>query len=116
MLVSELCGRHSRELGTLTVRHLLLNISKFSFVDKAIQFSDFLCTVLDKHVFFLCGMLEFPNSFHGESIRVKREQRRVERKWRNTKLAIFNGSYTGNKNTIFQYSCKQLNDYFVFTE
>ena len=82
-------------LLTLTAHHLLLNFPMFSSVEKANQFSDYLCTVLDKHAPpSLRKVITHNSSPWFESLRdelfiAKRESRQAERKWRNTKLTIF---------------------------
>ena len=77
----------------------LSSVSEFSSVDKANQFCDFLCSVLDKHAPPSLWKVVTHNSFPWfESIRdelfiAKRERRQAERKWRNTKLIIFKDLY-----------------------
>ena len=70
-------------------------VSEFSSVENANQFCDFLRTVLDEHAPpSLRKVITHSSSPWFESIRDelfigKRERRQAERKWRNTKLAIF---------------------------
>ena len=73
----------------------LSSVSEFSSVEKANQFCEFLCTVLDKHALpSLQKDITNNSSPRFESIRdelfiAKRERRQAERKWRKTKLTIF---------------------------
>ena len=73
----------------------LSSASEFSSVEKANQYCDFLCTVLDKHAPpSLWKVITHDSSPWIESIRdeiskAKRERRQAERKWRNTQLIIF---------------------------
>ena len=84
----------------------LSSVSEFSSVEKANQFCDFLRTVLDKHVpHSLRKVITHNSSPWFESIGyelfiAKRERRQAERKWRNTKLAIFKDLYRQVKNKI----------------
>ena len=77
----------------------LSSVSEFSSVEKAIQFCDFLRTVLDKHVPpSLRKVITHNSSPWFESIIdelyiAKRERRQAERKWRNTKLTIYKDLY-----------------------
>ena len=78
----------------------LSSVSEFSSVENANQFCDFLRTVLDKHappslrkVITHCSSPWF-ESIRDELFIAKRERRQAERKWRNTKLAIFKDSHT----------------------
>ena len=95
-------------LLTLTAHHLLLNfpVFKLSSVENANQFCDFLRTVLDKHAPpSLRKVITHSSSPWFESIRdelfiAKRERRQAERKWRNTKLAIFKDLYRQAKHKV----------------
>ena len=84
----------------------LSSVSEFSSVEKANQFSDFLHTVLDKHVSLsLRKVITHNSSPWFESIRnelfiAKRERRQVVRKWRNTKLTIFQDVYRQAKHKV----------------
>ena len=84
----------------------LPSASEFSSVEKANQFSEFLHTVLDKHAPpSLQKVITQNSSPWFESIRdeiliAKRERRQAERKWRNTKLTIFNDLYRQAKNKV----------------
>ena len=77
----------------------LSGVSEFSSVENANQFSDFLCTVIDKHAPpSLRKVIIHNSSAWFESIRYelsidKRKRRQAERKWRNTKLTIFKDLY-----------------------
>ena len=77
----------------------LSSVSELSSVEKATQCCDFLRTVLDKHAPpSLRKVMTHNSSPWFESIRnelliAKRERRQAERKWRNTKLAIFKDLY-----------------------
>ena len=81
----------------------LSNVSEFSSVEKANQYCDFLGTVLDKHAPpSLQKVVTHNSSTWFESIRdelfiAKREIHQAERKWRNTKLTIFNDLYRHTK-------------------
>ena len=80
--------------------------SEFSSVEKANQFCNFLHTVLDKHAPpCLRKVLTRNSSPYFESIRyelfiAKRERCQAERKWRNTKLAIFKDLYRQAKHKV----------------
>ena len=84
----------------------LSSVSVFSSVENANQFCDFLCTVLDKHAPpSLRKVITHSSSPWFESIRdelfiAKRERRQAERKWRNTKLAIFKDLYGQAKHKV----------------
>ena len=88
----------------------LSSVSEFSSVENANPFCDFLRTVLDKHAPpSMWKVVTHSSSPWFESIRyelfiAKRERRQAERKWRNTKLAIFKDLY-GQASTRFQYLC-----------
>ena len=92
----------------------LCSVSEFSSVENANQFSDFLRTVLDKHAPpSLRKVITHSSSPWFESIRdelfiAKRERRQAERKWRNTKLAIFKDLYgqAGHKVSILVHTAK----------
>ena len=77
----------------------LSSVYEFSSVEKANQFCDFLRTVLDKHAPpSLQKAMTRNSSPWFESIRdelfiAKREGHQAERKWRNTKLSMFNDLY-----------------------
>ena len=82
------------------------SVSVFSSVEKANQFCDFLCTVLDMHAPpSLRKVITHNSSPWFESIReelfiAKRERRQAERKWRNTKLTIFKDLYRQAKHKV----------------
>ena len=84
----------------------LSSVSEFSFVENANQFCDFLRTVLDKHAPpSMRKVVTHSSSPWFESIRdelfiAKRERRQAERKWRNTKLAIFKDLYGQAKHKV----------------
>ena len=84
----------------------LSSVSEFSSVENANQFCDFLRTVLDKHAPpFMRKVVTHSSSPWFESIRdelfiAKRERRQAERKWRNTKLAIFKDLYGQAKHKV----------------
>ena len=84
----------------------LSSVSEFSSVENANQFCDFLRTVLDKHAPpSLRKVITHSSSPWFESIRdelfiAKRERRQAERKWRNTKLAIFKDLYGQAKHKV----------------
>ena len=84
----------------------LSSVSEFSSVENANQFCDFLRTVLDKHASPSMRKVVTHNSYPWfESIRdelfiAKRERRQAERKWRNTKLAIFKDLYGQAKHKV----------------
>ena len=92
----------------------LSSVSEFSSVENANQFCDFLRTVLDKHAPpSLRKVITHSSSPWFESIRdelfiAKRERRQAERKWRNTKLAIFKDLYgqAKHKVSIFVHTAK----------
>ena len=77
----------------------LYSVSEFSSVEKANQFCDYLCTVLNKHApLSLQKVITHNSSPWFESIQdelfmAKRERCQAERKWRNTKLTIFKDLY-----------------------
>ena len=84
----------------------LSSVSEFSSVENANQFCDFLRTVLDKHappslrkVITHCSSPWF-ESIRDELFIAKRERRQAERKWRNTKLAIFKDLYGQAKHKV----------------
>ena len=84
----------------------LSSVSEFSSVEKADQYCDFLRTVLDKHAPpALQKVITHNSSPWFESIRdelfiAKRERRKAERKWRNTKLTIFKNLYRQAKQKV----------------
>ena len=84
----------------------LSSVSEFSSVENANQFCDFLRTVLDKHAPpSMRKVVTHSSSPWFESIRdelfiAKRERRQAERKWRNTKLAIFKDLYGQSKHKV----------------
>ena len=77
----------------------LSSVSEFSSVENESQFCDFLRTVIDKHAPpSLRNVITDNYSPWFESIRdelfiSKRERRRPERNWRNTKLTLFKNLY-----------------------
>ena len=79
---------------------------QFSSVEKANQFCDFLCTVLDKHAPpSLRKVITHNSSPWFESIRdelfiAKRERCQAERKCRNTKSTIFKDLYRQAKHMV----------------
>ena len=95
-------------LLTLTAHHLLLNFPVFqSFhLEKADNFCDFFCIVLNKHALpSLRKVITHSSSPWFESIRdelfiAKRERRQAERKWRKTKLTIFKDLYGQAKHKV----------------
>ena len=84
----------------------LSSVSEFSSVENSNQFCDFLRTVLDRHAPpSLRKVITHSSSPWFESIRdelfiAKRERRQAERKWRNTKLAIFKDLYGQAKHKV----------------
>ena len=84
----------------------LSSVSEFSSVEKANQYCDFLCTVLDKHApTSQRKVINHSSSPWFESIRdelfiAKRERRQAERKWSNTKLTIFKDLYRQSKHMV----------------
>ena len=76
----------------------LSSVSEFSSVQKANKFCDFV-TVLDKHAPSSLQKVITHNSSpwfeskRDELFMPKRERHQAERKWRNTKLAIFEDLY-----------------------
>ena len=72
------------------------SVLEFSSVEKVNQYCDFLCIVLDKHApTSLRRVISHSSSPWFKSIRddlfrAKREICQADRKWRNTKLTIFN--------------------------
>ena len=84
----------------------LSSVSEFSSVENASQSCDFLRTVEDKHAPpSLWKVITHNHSPWFESIRdelfiAKRERRQAERKWRNTKLAIFMDLYGQAKHKV----------------
>ena len=84
----------------------LSSVSEFSSVEKAKQCCDFLRTVLDKHTRnSLQKVINQNSSPWFESLRnvlfiPKRERRLEERKWRNTKLTIFNDLHRQAKHKV----------------
>ena len=84
----------------------LSSVSEFSSVENANQFCDFLRTVLDKHAPpSLRKVITHSSSPWSESIRdelfiAKRDRRQAERKWRDTKLAIFKDMYGQAKHKV----------------
>ena len=96
----------------------MANIDRLSFIaelssvpesssdEKANQFCDFLCTVLDKHASpSLRKVVNHNSSPWFESRRdelfiTKRERRQAERKWWNTKLTILKDLYRQAKHKV----------------
>ena len=82
------------------------SVSEFSSVEMGNQFCDYLCTVLDKQSPpSLQKVITHNSSPWSEPIRdelfiAKRERRQAERKWRNTKLTIFNDLYKQAKHKV----------------
>ena len=85
---------------------VLSSVSEFSSVEKANKFCDSLHTVLDKHAPPSLGkVITHNSSSRFESIRdelfiAKRKRRQAERKWRNTKLTIFQDLYRQAKHKV----------------
>ena len=81
-------------------------ISEFSSVENASQFCDFLRTVIYKYAPpSLRKVITHNSSPWFESIRddlfiARRKRRQAERKWRNTKLTIFNDLYRQAKHKV----------------
>ena len=84
----------------------LSSVSEFSSVEKANQFCDLLCNVLDKHAPPSLWKVTTHNSPPWfQSIRdqlfiAKRERRQAEWKWRNTKITIFKDLYRQAKHKV----------------
>ena len=83
----------------------LSSVSEFSSVGNASQFCDFLRTVIDRLAPpSLQKVIAHNSSPWFESIIelfiAKRKRRQAERKWRNTKLAIFNDLYRQAKHKV----------------
>ena len=82
------------------------SVSELLSVEKANQFCDFLCSVLDKHAPpYLQKVITHNSSPWFESIRddlfiAKRKRRQAERKWGNTKLTIFKDLYRQAKHKV----------------
>ena len=83
--------------------------SEFSSVENANQLCDFLRTAIDKHAPpFLRKAITHNSSPWFESIRdelfiAKKERRQAERKWRNTKLSIFEDMYRQAKHKLSKF-------------
>ena len=75
------------------------SVSEFSSVEKVSKFCDTLRTVLDKHAppslqkVITHNSNPWCESIRHERLIAKRERRQSERKWRNTRLAIFKDLY-----------------------
>ena len=84
----------------------LSSVSEFLSVEKANQFCDFLRIVLVKHApYSLRKVIAHNSSPWFESIRdelfiARRERRKAEKKWRNTKLTIFTDLYRQAKHKV----------------
>ena len=84
----------------------LSSVSEISSVDKANQFCDCLRTVLDKHApnslrkVITHNLSPWLESIRDELFISKKERRQAERKWRNTKLTIFNDLYRQAKHKV----------------
>ena len=82
------------------------SVSEYSSVDKANQFCDYLRTVLDRNApHSLLKDITHNSSPWFESIRdelfiAMKERLHAERKWRNTKLTIFNELYRQAKHMV----------------
>ena len=80
--------------------------SKYSSVEKANQFCDFLRTVLDRHAppslqkDIAHNSSPWFDSIRHELFIAKRERRQAERKWRNTRLTIFKDLYRQAKHKV----------------
>ena len=87
----------------------LFSVSEFLSVEKANQFYDFLHTVLDKHAppslrkVITHSSSPWFESIGDELFMAKRERRQAERKWRNTKLAIFKDLYRQAKHKAIKF-------------
>ena len=86
----------------------LSSVTEFSSVEKANQYCDYLCTVLDKHAPPSQRKVINHNSsplfvsIRDEHFKAMREKRQAERKWRNTKLAIFKDLYRQAKHKVLR--------------
>ena len=75
-------------------------------VEKATQYCDFVCSVLNKHASnSLLKFINFNSSPWFESIRdelciAKRERRQADGKWRNIKITIFKDLYRQTKHKV----------------
>ena len=84
----------------------LSSVWEFSSVENANQFCDFLRTVLDKHAppslrkVITHSSSPWFESISNELFIAKRERRQAERKWSNTKLAIFKDLYGQAKHKV----------------
>ena len=87
----------------------LSSVSEFSSVEKVNQYCDILRTVLDKHAPpSLLKVINHKSSTWFDTIRdelfiTKRERRKAERKWRNTKLTIFKDLYRQAKHNVSKH-------------
>ena len=85
------------------------SVSEFSSVEKAIQFCDFLRTVLDEHA--PPSLRKVKNhysspwfeSIRNELVKSKRERRQAERKWRNTKITIYKDLYRQAEHNVSKH-------------
>ena len=84
----------------------LSSVSEFSSVEEANRFCDFLRTVLDMHAppslrkAIAQNSSPLFESIREELLTAKRERRQAERKWMNTKLAIFKDLYRQAKHKV----------------
>ena len=89
-----------------TKSYFNVSVSKPSTLYRTVRNIDFLCTVIDKHAPpSLRKVITHNSSPWFESIRddlfiAKRKRRQAERKWRNTKLAIFKDLYRQAKHKV----------------
>ena len=102
---------YTGQLGTwltLTIHHLLLNFpvhQSFHLLKRRTSTVTF-CALLDKHASpYLQKVINHNSSpwfvsIRDELIIAKRERRQAERKWRNTKLAIFKDLYRQAKHKV----------------
>ena len=87
----------------------LSSVSELSSVEKANKYSEFFCTILDKHApISLRNVITHNSSPWFESIRderfmAKRERRQAEKKWRSTKLTIFEHMYRQAKHKVSKH-------------
>ena len=84
----------------------LSSVSEFSSVEKANQYCDYLCTVIDKYAppslqkVIAHNSSPWFESIGDELFMAKRERRQAERKWRNTMLTIFKDLYRQAKHMV----------------
>ena len=99
----------------------LSSVSEFSSVEKAIQFCDYLRTVLNKHAPRSLRKVITNNpspwfeSTRDELFIAKRKIRQAERKGRNTRLTIFNYLYRQARHKVSNL-CTQLSVNFTLKE